>query len=502
MKQQGHSFDMSCISYSKDSQYIATGGADGKVKLWNTLNGFCFVTFTEHAAAITAVEFSTKKQILFSASIDNTIRAYDLIRYRNFRTFTAPKPEQFSCLAVDSSCEIVCAGSQDSFEIYMWSVQTGQLLEIMSGHQGPISGLSFSNMTGQLFSSSWDRQAMIWDVFSRDKQSEILQHQSEILAMALSPNGRIFATTTMNGKILLWNIDTATLEHEIDGRKDIIPGRKSGDKFVASRNNVNFTSICFTPDSENVIVGGNTKYVCIYNVSNHVLVKKFQITKNQSLDGMKQFLNSKNMTEAGPRDAIDQSGDHSDLEDRIDRSIPGVIKGDPSLRTTRPEVRTTCVKFATNGRSWAASTTEGLLIYTLDAQIYFDPFNLDIDATPANVEKLCKQKKLVQSFVMSLRIGQDDLTHKVLLSVPVEDIELLVKQIPTVYLKRVLDFMIGLFEKRKGIELYLKWTRLIFKHHTRYLRQNRIEYQAQLIGISKVLAKIYDDLNSMYSKLR
>ena len=44
---------------------------------------------------------------MFSASLDGTIRAFDLIRYRNFRTFTSPESTQFSCLAVDPSGDIV-----------------------------------------------------------------------------------------------------------------------------------------------------------------------------------------------------------------------------------------------------------------------------------------------------------------------------------------------------------------------------------------------------------
>lgn len=52
-------------------------------------------------------------------------------RYRNFRTFTSPRPTQFSCVAVDSSGEIVAAGAQDSFEVFIWSMQTGRLLEVI-----------------------------------------------------------------------------------------------------------------------------------------------------------------------------------------------------------------------------------------------------------------------------------------------------------------------------------------------------------------------------------
>lgn len=59
-----------------------------------------------------------------------TLNYFLFIRYRNFRTFTTPRPTQFSCLTVDPSGEIVCAGSEESFEIYVWAVPTGRLLSV------------------------------------------------------------------------------------------------------------------------------------------------------------------------------------------------------------------------------------------------------------------------------------------------------------------------------------------------------------------------------------
>ena len=33
MKQQGHYFDVSCVAYSPESQFVATGADDNKVKV-------------------------------------------------------------------------------------------------------------------------------------------------------------------------------------------------------------------------------------------------------------------------------------------------------------------------------------------------------------------------------------------------------------------------------------------------------------------------------------
>jgi periodic tryptophan protein 2 len=135
MKQQGHSSNMNCIAYSPDGELIVTGGDDGKLKLWNASSGFCTVTFHDHTSSISGVLFSRNRKFVLSASLDGTVRAYDLMRYRNFKTFTSPRPVQFSCVALDASDEFVVAGGQDVFEIFLWSIKLGKLLEVSNACQ-------------------------------------------------------------------------------------------------------------------------------------------------------------------------------------------------------------------------------------------------------------------------------------------------------------------------------------------------------------------------------
>ena len=80
-------------------------------------SGFCYVTFSDHTAPVTGVRFLPSGHAVVSSSLDGTVRAYDLLRYRNFRTMTSPEPCQFGCLAVDPSGEVVCAGSVDNFQV-------------------------------------------------------------------------------------------------------------------------------------------------------------------------------------------------------------------------------------------------------------------------------------------------------------------------------------------------------------------------------------------------
>ena len=144
------------------------------------------------------------------------------------------------------------------------------------------------------------------------------------------------------------------------------------------------------------------RYVCIYDLAQKVLLKRFCISNNMSLDGTRMFLNSKDMTEAGAKSLLDVDSD-SDVEDRLDSDLPGVTKGDYSSRNTRPAIRTKCVAFAPTGRAWAAASTAGLLVYSLDDTLVFDPFDLDMEVTPENVRKTLANREFTKALVMAFR---------------------------------------------------------------------------------------------------
>lgn len=47
-----------------------------------------------------------------------------------------------------------------------------------------------------------------------------------------------------------------------------------------------FTSLCYSADGECLLAGGQSKNVCIYNVQESLLLRKFEITQNRSLDAV------------------------------------------------------------------------------------------------------------------------------------------------------------------------------------------------------------------------
>jgi len=499
LKQQGHFDSMNTLVYSPDGQRIITTSDDGKVKVWDTQSGFCIVTFTEHSSGVTACEFAKRGNVLFTSSLDGSVRAWDLIRYRNFRTFTAPTRLSFSSLAVDPSGEVVCAGSLDSFHIHIWSVQTGQLLDQLSGHEGPVASMAFAPFGDILVSGSWDHTVRLWSIFGRTQTSEPLHLQADVLHIAFRPDSKQVAVSTLDGQLTFWSVSEATQEAGVDGRRDVSGGRKLTDQRMAANASGSkaFNCIAYSTDGTCVIAGGNSKYVCLYDVQSATLVKKFTVSVNLSLDGTQEFLNSRNITEAGPAGLIDQQGEASDLEDRIDRTLPGASRGDLSTRRTRPELRVPGVAFSPTGRAFCAATTEGLLVYSLDNALQFDPFDLDVNITPATTLAATDDKDYLRALVMAFRLNEEHLIRRVYQAVPIVDVTLVVKHLPTVYLARLLRFVAQATDQSPHLEFNLRWIESLLIVHGTYFKDRSASFAAELRTVQRAVAKIQADLARM-----
>ena len=487
LKQQGHFDATNATVYSPDAQQLITASDDGKIKVWDVQSGFCIVTFTEHTAAVTACDFAKRGRVLFTSSLDGSVRAWDLIRYRNFRTFTAPTRLSFSSLAIDPSGEVVCAGSVDAFDIYIWSVQTGQLLDQLSGHEGPVSSLAFAPNGSSLVSGSWDHTVRIWNVFDRTQSSEPLMLQADVLDVVVRPDSQQIAVVTLDGELTFWLLADATQESGVSGRRDISGGRLLADRRTAasSAGSKAFNSIAYSVDGMCLLAGGNSKYLCLYAISTLTLLRKFTVSTNLSLQGTQEYLNSRYLTEAGPLGLLDTAGEASDPEDRLDRTLPGATRGDASTRRTLPTVRVSSVAFAPTGRSFCAASTEGLLIYSLDQTLQFDPFDLDITITPATTMETVDKGSYLLALIMAFRLNERSLIRTVYERIPYTSIKLVVRDVPTVYIPRLLRFVAQEVEATAHLEFNLLWMEALLSEHGLWCKENQGSLGAELRAVQR-----------------
>ncbi|XP_010767515.1 periodic tryptophan protein 2 homolog, partial [Notothenia coriiceps] len=367
---------------------------------------------------------------------------------------------------------------------------------VLGGHEGPVSCLCFSPVHSILASVSWDRTVRLWDMLNSWQVKETLPLTSDGLAVTYRPDGQELAVATLNGEVSFWNPQTATQTGSVSGRHDLETGRKETDKITAkqSAKGKSFTSLCYSADGESVLAGGQSKFVCIYNVKEQMLMKKFEISCNLSFDAMEEFLDRRKMTEFGSLALVDEGAGDGE---GVNISLPGVRKGDMSSRHFKPEIRVSSLRFSPTGRSWAATTTEGLLVYSLDGSLVFDPYDLDMDVTPASIRKQLRLQEWAPAIVLAFRLNEKALKQEVLEKVPHEQIPVVCSSLPEIYVEKLLGFVAASLEKSGHLQFYMTWAQSLLMLHGQNLKNRSGAILPTLQALQKSIQRHFDNLSKL-----
>lgn len=202
------------------------------------------------------------------------------------------------------------------------------------------------------------------------------------------------------------------------------------------------------------------------------------------------------MTEFGNMDLVEIEPE-IDIDDRK-IALPGVLRGDYSSRAFKPEIQVTCVQFAPTARAWAACSTEGLLIYSLDASPgIFDPFDLSIEITPRSIRTSLDKADYASALMQALRLNERALLARVVELVPVASLSVLVSTLPDIYIDKLLSFIATQLERSAHVHFYLLWTQAILYQHGARMKSRAHEKLAVLCALEKAMTKKFDDLSKM-----
>jgi periodic tryptophan protein 2 len=128
------------------------------------------------------------------------------------------------------------------------------------------------------------------------------------------------------------------------------------------------------------------------------------------------FINRRKVTEFGNLALVEE---RDDLEGgNVSIRLPGVLKGDMASRNFKPEIKVFAVRFSPTGQAWAAATTEGLLIYSLDKGIVFDPYLLSEEVTPKAARTSLANGDFSEALLMALKLNEANLLQDVIEHIP------------------------------------------------------------------------------------
>lgn len=194
------------LAYSPDGRWMASGGEDHQVILWNTAGWSIRWAVNPEDGRPVSLAFSPDSSKL-AAGFDDASggRYYILI-------WNIPSGTPFTMLQGHTGSVNALAWSQDGSKIASASSDGTARIWIVAGgpttylnHPAPVTGLSWNWATSAIATSSTDGDVRLWNAGTGALQRTLVYGQP-LTSIDSNPAGSILATSSTDGAVIIWDV--------------------------------------------------------------------------------------------------------------------------------------------------------------------------------------------------------------------------------------------------------------------------------------------------------
>ncbi len=431
--------DITAFAWNETCSVLAVGDAKGCVKLFDTQTFFNTTTFDDALSKITGIKF-INNTTLITASLDGKARAYDLGKGKLFREFKPDVSNQILALEVETNGEIVFGSCMDPYEVYSWSIKTGERLDIFASHTAPVHLLAYAKEAQVLLTASWDRSVRSISVFDRRKNQESLEFGDRLVALKVSKDEKWFAVGSIKNEIQLFQLSQMQIFALIDVNA----------QFPASWIQTLEPSF----DSKSLFVAGKGGSVFTIDIAHRSVLDKLTVTSNREYKFANEKLNSK-LVKDGRVDLTDAM-----TQDRNENGV--VLPGSKGLfqkNDERKEFEVSLIGFSSDGKFMTVACSEGLLLFgEKNRKIYW---KITSDINKESLLELLDQGKIVEFIVTCLRLEMTELIADIAFRLDTAMIQSVVRTIDHQMLVTLLEFLKTSLASCKNVEVFMGWIKAL-----------------------------------------
>ena len=194
------------IAVHPSGQWLATGGWDQQIRLWDIESGQCLASWAGHSGDINAVIFAEEGNYLLSASWDCTIRCWDLSLGDCVKVIKS-QSQPFEKIVITPEGQEVIATSKRK-TLTFWPLNKNRCRKTVRGHSKEIVALMMTPDGETVITASWDETIRFWDRLTGDCFHTCHEHEGRIWAAALTPDGQYLVTGGQDQQLRVWRSKT------------------------------------------------------------------------------------------------------------------------------------------------------------------------------------------------------------------------------------------------------------------------------------------------------
>lgn len=237
------------------------------IEVWQILREVKFREFKGHSGPVIALalvqkSLGSKSDIVYSASLDNTVRCWNE-EMTCFSMLREPRSE-ISCLCKVPHTNLLFTGLDNGY-IHLWNVDSGSTIS-MKGHTNSVTSMTIAQTRKRefLLSGSFDGRVIIWDITRRKSMNPREEHvlvagDHEILTVAYNLSNETVLAGGNDHCVHIWELDS--LEH-----RGKLSGHTGSVTCIALDAN-----IIFTGSDDFSIKGWDSQYLfCLFSLQGSI----------------------------------------------------------------------------------------------------------------------------------------------------------------------------------------------------------------------------------------
>ncbi|MFO0890719.1 MAG: protein kinase [Isosphaeraceae bacterium] len=262
----GHGAAANALAFSRGDRFLASGAADGTIKIWDGSTGRELGKLTGHDQSVTSLAFLTDDELV-SAGLDGKVLRWKLRRVEGDHADIASTPGMlcpageplFAVSVAPTSNPPLIAVGGSSGTIRIWDPDGSEMGRPLKGHLGPVRSIVFfaSNILasasedrrvyvwdvadpvpylktdpftgsmrtvayseGRLLAASGDpRIVQIWELPALNEGPKLAGHPLPVRSIVFAPSGKVLATACDDGQIRLWDTETGMRLYSLKGHQ-------------------------------------------------------------------------------------------------------------------------------------------------------------------------------------------------------------------------------------------------------------------------------------------